>query len=106
MWSQSTLSALVTVTKSVPKNTPVTPSTANTRLASGDLEAASDVGKSAVPMSSTVWPGKNLSVAGFGVDSVWMNMLVPLMSQYDMRAGRRQVKVWNDSNLMACRYVW
>jgi hypothetical protein len=46
-----------------------------------------------------------LSVAGFGVDSVWMNMLIPLISHYDMRAGRRQVKVWNDSNLMACRYV-
>jgi hypothetical protein len=25
-------------------------------------------------MSSTVWPGRNFSVAGFGVDSVWMNI--------------------------------
>ena len=43
-------------------------------MASGDFEAASAVAKSAVPTSKTVWPGKNLSVAGFGVDSVWINI--------------------------------
>jgi hypothetical protein len=66
---------LVTVTKSVPKNTPDTPSTAKMRAASGEVAAASAEGKSAVPVSSTLRPGRNLSVAGFGVDSVWMNMV-------------------------------
>ncbi len=69
-------SALVTVTKSGPKNTPVTPPVAKIRRASGEDCAASSPGKSAVPTGSTVWPGRNFSVAGFGVDSVWMNMAV------------------------------
>ena len=37
----------------------------------------SALGKSAVPACITVWPGRNFSVAGFGVDSVWMNMVPP-----------------------------
>ena len=44
------------------------------RRASGEACAAASLGKSAVPAGSTVWPGRNFSVAGFGVDSVWMNM--------------------------------
>src|SRR5690606_2359871 len=88
----STSSALVTVTKSLPKKTPVTPPAAKMRRASGDFAAASAVGKSAVPASSTVWPGRNFSVAGFGVDSVWMNMgfLRPVPS--DMRPAPPSVK--------------
>ena len=44
------------------------------RFASGDFSEVSAEGKSAVPISRTVWPGRNFNVAGFGVDSVWMNM--------------------------------
>ena len=36
MWSHWVASSLVTVTKSVPKNTPVTPATENIRSASGE----------------------------------------------------------------------
>src|SRR5690606_35548120 len=88
----STSSALVTVTKSLPKKTPVTPPAAKMRRASGDFAAASGAGKSAVPVSSTVCPGRNFSVAGFGVDSVWMNMgyLRPVPS--DMRPAPPAVK--------------
>jgi hypothetical protein len=72
--SQAVAASFVTVTKSEPKNTPVTPATAKIRCASGDFAAASALWKSAVPTSSTVWPGRNFSVAGFGVVSVWMNI--------------------------------
>ena len=74
MCAQSTPSALVTVTKSGPKKTPVTSPVAKMRRASGEACAASAPGKSAVPAAMTVRPGRNFSVAGFGVDSVWMNM--------------------------------
>jgi len=54
---------------------PATPSTLNTRAASGDRRSASAGSvNSATPSSMTVLPGRNLSVAGFGVCSVWMNM--------------------------------
>ena len=65
---------MVTVTKSGPKNTPVTSPVAKMRRASGEEAAAASLGKSAVPVPSTRCPGRNFSVAGFGVDSVWMNM--------------------------------
>src|SRR6056297_1795738 len=74
IWSHSAVSALVTVTKSVPKNTAVTPSTAKTRRASGDFSAPSGLGKSAVPASRTVWPGRNFRAAGSGFASVWLTM--------------------------------
>lgn len=45
-----------------------------TVLEMGTADFPSAEGKSAVPISSTVCPGRNLSVAGLGVDSVWMNM--------------------------------
>ena len=48
------------------------------RLIAGHSPALSAEGKSAVPASSTRWPGRNFSVAGFGVDSVWMNMGISL----------------------------
>ena len=89
----SAASALVTVTKSVPKKTPVTPSAAKMRLAKGDFTAASALGKSAVPISSTVWPGRNFSVAGLGVLSVWMNISYLLPFQSDMRPVPPGVKV-------------
>jgi hypothetical protein len=63
-------SALVTVTKSVPKKTPVTLSTAEDAPREGRFLGRFGGGKSAVPISSTDWPGRNFSVAGFGVDSV------------------------------------
>jgi hypothetical protein len=104
MWSHSAPSALVTVTKSVPKNTPVTLSTAKMRLASGDLSAVSAEGKSAVPISSTDWPGRNFSVAGFGVDSVWMNIgRDPPSVRSDMRSNPGEVKIWNDSKTAGMR---
>src|SRR5471030_2029817 len=46
----------------------------NSRAASGDRLAASLVGMSSVPESSTGLPGRNFSVAGLGVTSVWMNI--------------------------------
>ena len=67
------------MTKSRPRKTPVTPFTPNSRCASGDIFASSAFGKSAVPSSKTVCPGKNFSVAGFGVDSVCMNIAWPLL---------------------------
>jgi hypothetical protein len=56
--------------KSVPKNTPETPSTAKIPLARGDISEVAELGKSIVPVFKTVWPGRNFKVAGFGVDSV------------------------------------
>src|SRR5689334_19460916 len=66
-------SPLVTVTKSAPRKTPVTPSTWNSRVASGERSAFSALVKSAVPLAMMLRPGRNLSVAGFGVCSVSMN---------------------------------
>ena len=67
-------SPLVTLMKSVPKNTPLTPSISNSRAASGDALLVSGSRNSNVPWSSTGRPGMNFRVAGFGVASVWMNM--------------------------------
>src|SRR5665213_2663701 len=67
-------SALVTVMKSEPKNTPLMPLIANSRSASGDFAASAGSRRSSVPVSSTVWPGRNFRVAGLGVASVWMNI--------------------------------
>ncbi len=78
MCAQSTVSFLDTETKSGPRNTPTTPPTAKIPAASGDAAAASAVGKSAEPDGMTACPGRNLSVAGFGVASVWMNMRASL----------------------------
>src|ERR687892_1049897 len=72
---QSWPSALVTVMKSVPKNTPVTPSTSNRRRASGEDSALAGSVKSTTPRAMTSRPGRNFRVAGFGVCSVWMNMV-------------------------------
>src|SRR5262245_33485284 len=69
---------LVTATKSEPKNTPEIPGISNRRSASGDWAAASLSRMSSVPLVSTGRPGRNLSVAGFGVGSVWMNMACSL----------------------------
>src|SRR5215471_14912215 len=69
---------LVTATKSEPKNTPEIPAISNRRSASGDWAAASLSRISSVPLVSTGRPGRNLSVAGFGVGSVWMNMACSL----------------------------
>src|SRR5215831_9105769 len=65
---------LVTAMKSEPKNTPEIPAISNRRSASGDCAAASLSRMSSVPLVKTGRPGRNLSVAGFGVGSVWMNM--------------------------------
>src|SRR5437868_3615764 len=70
---QSLSTALVTVTKSAPKNTRSTPSTANSRLANGEDWAVSTVAKSIVPFSITTRPGRNFRVDGLGVCSVWIN---------------------------------
>src|SRR4029453_4829070 len=62
--------AAVTEMKSRPKKTPSTVPLSNKALASGDESADSASAKSRVPASITVWPGRNLRVAGFGVCSV------------------------------------
>ena len=64
---------LETVTKSVAKKTPLTPFRPNRRLARGETTASCSDLKSAVPLSSSGLPGKNLRLSGFGVPSVWMN---------------------------------
>src|SRR5437764_11281933 len=46
----------------------------NKALASGEPSALSESAKSRVPASTTVWPGRNLRVAGFGVCSVRISM--------------------------------
>src|SRR5690606_4756409 len=67
--------SFVTVMKSYPKKTPITPGMSNRRPASGEAARADSASrKSAVPSSSTTRPGRNLSVAGLGVASVWMNI--------------------------------
>jgi hypothetical protein len=60
--------------KSDPKKTALTLGTSNSLAASGDCAAASFVAMSRVPVSSTGRPGRNFSVAGFGVASVWINI--------------------------------
>src|ERR1044071_8222381 len=70
---QSRSADLVTVTKSEPKNTRSTPTTANSLFARGEGAAASAVAKSIVPFSMTTRPGRNFRVDGLGVCSVWMN---------------------------------
>src|SRR5579864_9237863 len=69
---------LVTEMKSEPKNTRPTSGTVKRAAASGERAADSRSGKSATePSPMTSRPGRNFRVAGFGVDSVWMNMIVP-----------------------------
>src|SRR5436190_1386143 len=67
--------SLVTEMKSDPKNTPLTPPISNSRSASGDCAAAALSRMSRVPWDRTARPGRNLSAAGLGVGSVWMNMV-------------------------------
>src|SRR5581483_4220459 len=68
-------SRLVTEMKSEPKNTRLTSGTANSAVASGERLAVSATGKSATwPSPMTSRPGRNFSVFGLGVDSVWMNI--------------------------------
>ena len=69
-WRQSLSSVFVTVMKSAPRKTPPTSGSWNSRSASGERAAALRSGKFAVPDSMTVRPGRNFSVAGFGVCSV------------------------------------
>jgi hypothetical protein len=56
--------------KSLPKKTPTTPSTEKSFFAKADELRSSPFSKLAVPFSRMVLPGRNLSVAGFGVSSV------------------------------------
>src|SRR5262245_29780557 len=78
-------SLLLTVMKSLPKNTPLMPLMPNRRSASGERLASSRSRMSRVPEARTVRPGRNFSVAGLGVASVWMNMAL----LHRMRRGRR-----------------
>ena len=71
---QSPSSLFITVTKSAPRNTPVTSGNEKSRSARGEMRAASSLVKLAVPDVITGHPGRNFSVAGFGVCSVWMNI--------------------------------
>src|SRR5271163_3270204 len=63
-------SVLVTEMKSGAKNTPPTPGSSIRALASGERSACSGSRASNVPASKTARPGRNFSVAGFGVASV------------------------------------
>src|SRR6266508_653269 len=72
---------LVTAMKSEPKKTPDTPAIPKRRSARGDRAADSLSRISSVPLASTARPGRNFSVAGFGVGSVWMNMACSFQSQ-------------------------
>src|SRR5262249_61803688 len=74
-------SPLGTAMKAEPKNTPDTPVMPKRRSPSGDWEADPLSRMSSVPLGSTDRPGRNLSVAGFGVGSVWMNMACSFQSQ-------------------------
>src|SRR4029078_4416982 len=77
---------LVTAMKSDPKNTAPTLATSNSLAASGDCAAASVVVVSRVPVSSTARPGRNFSVAGLGVASVWMNIeIAPCLNGFKAR---------------------
>src|SRR5216684_476812 len=67
-------SDFVTVMKSLPRNTPATPGTPNSRSARGDFAASAALGMSRTPSGNTGRPGRNFRVAGFGVASVWMNI--------------------------------
>src|SRR5687768_14706795 len=71
--------------KSRPKNTPSTIPIANSAAARGEASAASPFGKSRLPSSITVCPGRNLRVAGLGVCSVWIN-IKPMWSCRDPRS--------------------
>ena len=66
---------LVTVIKSLPKNTPLTPSTLKSCLASGEPRVEVADGKSIVPDSRTGTPGINFRLLGLGVSCTRMNMV-------------------------------
>ena len=68
----------------------VTPGTSNRANARGEMVAASAPRKSRGSPARTSRPGRNFSVAGLGVASVWMNMTESL-------AGVRAI--WNGSKI-------
>ena len=80
------LGPAVTVTKSRPKNTPVTSPSENSASARGEAAASSSLVNSRVAAGITSRPGKNLRVAGLGVVSVSINMMKAC------RPRRRQIK--------------
>src|SRR5258708_40120169 len=92
---QSLSAAFVTVTKSAPKKTRSTPSTANSRLASGEDVAVSEPAKSRVPFSMTTRPGRNFRVDGLGVCSVWINKPISFIER------RGDWTAWHRSELGA-----
>ena len=53
-----------------------------------------------MPVGSISCPGRNLRVAGFGVDSVWMNMRFPLVSLVKYLS--LEAKVNGDGTLSQC----
>ena len=63
----SSIVTLVTVMKSLPKKTPLTPSIRNSCRASGDPRVEEGLGKSMVPEFRTGTPGINFRQLGFGV---------------------------------------
>jgi hypothetical protein len=66
--------AIVTETKSRPNRISVTSPSENSACANGEASASSGEVNARVPLAITCSPGRNLSVAGFGVVSVSMNM--------------------------------
>src|ERR1700744_3090010 len=73
--SHSVPSVLVTVTKLLAKNTPLTNENLYSSFANGDFSALSLVAKSALPFISNLFT-MNFMVAGLGVDSVYTLILI------------------------------
>src|SRR3546814_3674886 len=88
----SRVPALVTVTKSAPRNTPSTPGTVNRRLASGEASASAAAMKLTLASGSTSRPGRNFRVAGFGVVSVWINMIGSVQGHWKLVTGSTNIK--------------
>ena len=78
----------------LPKKTRSTPSTANSLLARCDVPAVSALAKSNVPLSITTRPGRNFSVDGLGVCSVWINKPYLLTRTFGVLANRRAAQGW------------
>ena len=51
-------------------------------LAKGELIAERELGKSALPISITGLPGLNIREEGFGVDCVWINIVLLCSAHY------------------------
>src|SRR5699024_5758500 len=99
--SQLLSAVLVTVTKLLAKKTPSTKLNLNNSLAKGDSIAFSRLGKSRLPLRSSLLT-RNLRVAGLGVSSVY-TLIVAILSciiqlqNYEKIHRESQTEVLNDN---------